>query len=331
MTTVGVESAALIDLDQSIGTVLVSGADARSYLERMASADLKQLNPHRGLWSALLSSKGKLRAVYTLFESDPAWPKCGAGTLLIAVESASEAVLIDALASRVIREDVAIESVRGELAWLSVQGADAPRALASALGDAVAVDELPALERQCVQPAANSSVLLIVRTTRGPRGGFDLLVARAQIAALRARLTAAGIVAIDDHAADALRIEAGLPRFGVDATDQNLPPEAGYEGTLTYHKCYVGQEIVARLKTYGHVNRILCRIRFETGAPPVPGTVIRATGDDASEIGHITSSAISPVDGRPVALGYVRYKQAAPGARVVAAEELGVLEALVTM
>lgn len=111
---------------------------------------------------------------------------------------------------------------------------------------------------------------------------------------------------------DILRIEAGIPKWGADMDENTIPNEAGLEArAISYDKgCYIGQETIARIKTYGHVNRHLVQLRLDGGAVPAHGTKIL---DGNKEVGAVTSAVQSTRFGAPVALGYVRCELAKPG------------------
>lgn len=110
------------------------------------------------------------------------------------------------------------------------------------------------------------------------------------------------------------RIEAGLPRYGVDVSEENFPFEANLERAISYTKgCYIGQELVARVKYRGHVNRAFAGLRLEGDTVPPPGALIMAEG---KEIGRVTSAARSLALGVPIALGYLRREHLEPGAHV---------------
>jgi tRNA-modifying protein YgfZ len=131
-------------------------------------------------------------------------------------------------------------------------------------------------------------------------------------------LSAAGSRPIADETAEVLRVEAGRPRFGADMDSTNLPDEVGMNDAISTTKgCYVGQEVVARLRTYGRVNRRLVRFRFP-GGPIAAGEVLRRPDGEAAsaiEPGRVTSSAVSPRSG-PIGLGYA-FRDVPEGARLV--------------
>jgi len=106
------------------------------------------------------------------------------------------------------------------------------------------------------------------------------------------------------------RIEAGVPRFGVDMHKRVLAPETGQQARAIHYRkgCYVGQEIVARIDARGHTNRTLVKLRLP--APVTPETPITLSGKD---VGRITSSAPASEGNGAVALGYLRHEHIAPG------------------
>ena len=118
------------------------------------------------------------------------------------------------------------------------------------------------------------------------------------------------------QALEILRIEAGIPRYGQDLAEDTLPLEAGILNALSFNKgCYIGQEIVERARSRGHVNWKLMGLRLEQGAPvPKPGEVLTV---DGKTIGEVTSACFSPSLGRPVALAYVRREVSEPRTRLV--------------
>jgi folate-binding protein YgfZ len=109
---------------------------------------------------------------------------------------------------------------------------------------------------------------------------------------------------IPDEEAEALRIEAGRPEYGKDMDDTNLPDEIGMDDAISTTKgCYVGQEIVARLRTYGRVNKRLVGFSFSPRWLPPPGSVLVRRGHTEKELGRVTSAALSARFGA-IGLGY---------------------------
>jgi aminomethyltransferase len=294
-----VGGAALLNTERIAVPVLVSGTDARDYLQRMVSGDLNRLSPDRGIPSTLMTGKGKLVAAFEVHA-------LGDGFVLIAEEAARPG-LLETLDRLIILEDVTLQwgSEVGET--LSLQGPEASSILGAVTGRA----ELPDEEYSTVSLEWEGDRLTLFGRRRCRHGGWDILTANRN--ALEPKLRDAGAVDVSGEEAEAARIEAGIPRFGIDATSDHLAPEAGYENAISYDKgCYSGQEIVARIRTYGHVNRRLSRIRLEGAGVPKRGDEIRVA---EKVVGHVTSAALS-FDGHAVALGYVRFAHSEPGTEV---------------
>ncbi|MDQ2687695.1 MAG: hypothetical protein M3Y28_07505 [Armatimonadota bacterium] len=142
--------------------------------------------------------------------------------------------------------------------------------------------------------------------------GRDLWLPAESAPAAWERLVTDGATPIGEEAAEILRIEAGAPAWGHELNASVLLPEADLPDAVSYTKgCYVGQEIVARMRARGHANRALRGVLFGPDAPtPHPGSTLHAPEDGPEpgrEIGRITSAVASPLfGGRPLALAYVR-------------------------
>jgi folate-binding protein YgfZ len=118
---------------------------------------------------------------------------------------------------------------------------------------------------------------------------------------------------------EAMRVQAGIPKFGVDTDETTIPVEAGLaDRAISYDKgCYIGQETIARIKTYGHVNRHLVVFAVDANAVPLPGAAVMS---DGKEVGRVTSGAFAITLGKPVVMGYLRREFAQVGARVTIQE-----------
>jgi tRNA-modifying protein YgfZ len=129
-------------------------------------------------------------------------------------------------------------------------------------------------------------------------------------------------VAISETTAEILRVEGGRPRFGFDADGSNLADEVGLDASISMTKgCYVGQEIVARMRTYGRVNRRLVGFRFPEG-PLAPGSLLKRPEEPEAgkvEQGRVTSAVVSPAFG-PIGLGYA-FRDVSLGERLVSAAQ----------
>jgi folate-binding protein YgfZ len=156
------------------------------------------------------------------------------------------------------------------------------------------------------------ATLSIIRATHTAEDGFDLFIERGQAAALWDALTAVGARAVGFDALEILRIEAGLPRYGLDMDETNIVTEAGLDDAVSYTKgCYAGQEIIARIHWRGRVAKRLAGLVFEDRREVESGA--RVLAGDGKEIGRITSETLSPRLGQRVALAYIKYDYLTPG------------------
>lgn len=197
---------------------------------------------------------------------------------------------------------------------VAVEDATAAAAILSLIGPrAVEVAGTAALPELACEPAAVAGVEALAV---GTRDGVDLICAAAEAERLREALLAAGAVAVGAEAAEILRIEAGVPRFGAEMTTETMPAEAGIvEDAVSFTKgCYIGQETVARLHYKGRPNRHLRGLRLS--APAETGAALRL---GEKEVGRLGGSCVSPAFG-PIALAVLR-REAEPGADLAVGED----------
>ncbi len=169
---------------------------------------------------------------------------------------------------------------------------------------------------------------MIVRENRTGAAGWDLRCPSSLSAEISSSLLSAGARPGTPDLLEALRIAAGIPRWGAELTEAVLPDEAGLRerGFISENKgCYVGQEIVARIKTYGHVNRVLVRLEV-TGGVPRPGEKILFEGE---ECGAVTSATARGAAGGALALAYVKRERATEGTALTVSSFAGNLPASV--
>lgn len=257
--------------------VVVSGPDALSYLQNLVSQDLDGLADGQAVHSLLLTPQGKLDVDFWLMrEGDVAWLVC---------EGGFGEQLVESLQRFKIRVQVEV-SLDPSLAVLALRG-DGARA-AAASSDAV----IPV-------PWAGAD---------GEEEAVDIVGDAATLDAVAGAALGAGAREWSEDEYEAARIAAGVPRLGLDLDAKTIPQEAALErDAVSFSKgCFLGQELVCRLDTRGHVNRYLRRLTVAEGASAVRGAEIVA-GDKA--VGTITSTAGS------VALGYVR-REVEPPAEV---------------
>jgi folate-binding protein YgfZ len=158
------------------------------------------------------------------------------------------------------------------------------------------------------------SELLIVNRPRAGQDGLDILVERLHAALLWDMLTAKGARPIGFDALNVARIEMGIPWYGDDFDETMLAPEARLDAFIAENKgCYTGQEVIARIKNRGHVNRLLVQFQIAGDVAPERGDLVFL---DGQEVGWITSAVMSFASNAPLALGYLRREVVRDSARV---------------
>jgi folate-binding protein YgfZ len=269
----------------------VGGPDHREWLERLASASVRELAPGHAAGFVLMDGKGRLRADLRAAALVPEG-------LLLDVPEAARTALAKVLEMYVLREKVVVRDLSAEQVFVHVLGPQAGSVLAAAVLPAPRGDE--ALEAP--------GVLLALASRHFGAEGADLLVAASEVEALLARLIGAGAVAVERPALEVQRIGAGVPWWPADLGDAVIPLEAGLDAEVSVTKgCYPGQEVVARIVNLGQVARRLLRLSAEGRAELAAGSALTGTGErEGQEAGKLTSVAWDALQGRTVALGFVR-------------------------
>lgn len=295
-------SAVLFD-ESSKGTVALTGADRASFLHALLTNEIAGLAKGRGIYAAYLTPQGRMISDMRVIET---------GTrILLGVERDLAAPLASRLDSLIFSEDVQARDATDELATLGVYGPSAAAMIRRATGLSAA---------DLVSPYDNITAdgSSIVLEDRLGVPGYDVYAPAESVDHLRAKLADAGAVAANEETEEALRIEAGRPRFGIDMTTDTIPLEAGLEHrAISFTKgCYVGQEVIVRVMHRGHgrVARRLVTIVLSGGAVPARGDKIHL-GDRV--IGEITSATASPKLGAPLAMAYLQREHAVTGVQVI--------------
>jgi folate-binding protein YgfZ len=298
--TVREGGAGLIDLSSSRGRIRVSGSEATMFLNGLMTNDMKSLATNTWMPAVFPTVQGRLiGAVRVIRGSEPSF--------LIDTETASHDAVLKTVSRFTMAGDFKVADVTGETALLTVQGQLAGQVIEKVFE--TSASEIP------VNGVSEVQAVTIIRATHTGENGFDILVDSSQKAELLQALEDAGAQPISDDTFEILRVEAGIASFGRDMDDTNVVPETNLDGAVSYTKgCYVGQEIIVRIKHRGHPAKKLTGLRFETDTQIESGAVIKSTEDQ--EIGRVTSAVISPRLGS-IGLGYVRYEQLTEGTRVV--------------
>ena len=287
----------LIDLSFR-GKIEVTGKDRVSFLHNVFSNDIKSLGLGTGCYAALLNPQGKVLADVSVYAF--------ANSLLLETENALQKKIIQELEKLHVNEDVKLKNVTEDWILISLQGPKA-EALVGALihGPVMVSHEFNHTNFMLLGIPAT----LIHRSITGEKG-FHLLIPNEQGEPLVKRIVEVGkpygLRPVGFGAYEILRIEAGIPRYGIDMDEKVMLPETGLEAVAASETkgCYPGQEVVARIKTYGGLNRKLCGLSFESRSGlPRPGERV---SNGKEEIGFVTSACHSLTLGRGVALAYLK-------------------------
>jgi folate-binding protein YgfZ len=277
------------------GWIRVTGDDRVRWLNGMATNSVLQLTEGKGAYNFFLNAQGRIQGDGYIFAS--------ADELLVETASRQVAALIPYLDHYIIMDDVELADISANRHGLTVIGPQAAPLLAK-LG--LPADNLNDLE--FTAPPWNSATVTVVHAYSPIVPRFELWADTPDTAqALLDALVAAGATATDAAALESLRILEGTPLYGVDIRDRDLPQETNQTRALHFSKgCYLGQEIVERIRSRGNVHRTFTPFRLE-GALPAPGTALESAGKPAGELTSIGPALIDD-QGQPfhLALGYAR-------------------------
>lgn len=285
----------------------LEGPDRLSFLQGMISNDVKTLAEGEGTYAAFLDIQGKILADTRIF--------CATDSFLVDLWEPLKEKILTHLNRYLIADDVRISDLTGEFGILSIQG---PRST-TLLKTLLSTEDLPlkALDHRLYH-VGGAKVRCIRSSTTGEQG-CDLLIRLPELTQLVTQVEAIG-KRFSNHwvglrAQELLRIETGIPRYGVDMDESTLLLETGLDRAVSFEKgCYLGQEVVERIRSRGHVNKKLAGMVLEGDSPAGPANPIRAGN---KSIGTVTSSILSPALKRPVALGYVHRDYLQPGTPVM--------------
>jgi folate-binding protein YgfZ len=292
------------------GDVLrLAGKEPLAALDRVVSQEVRSLPDGEGRLALLLAPKGQFRALMAVFHS--------AEQALIAAPAGRGAELAAALAGYLRFSRVAVEPLPWSGGQTLLVGPCWQRVAEELGGDAAAL----ASGGCSLAGGAGERLLWLGQILAGVPGAMVVAEGEAARSRIAASLAAAGGVAVDRDGLELARIRVGFPAWGQELTETVLPPEVGIEGlTISYTKgCYVGQETIARLRTYGHPNRALVGVRQVSGPDDAPVFPLGLTAPGEEKVrGQLTSCARHPALGL-VGLALVRRELAAPGTSLAGA------------
>ncbi len=279
----------------------LTGGDRVRWLNGMVTNNIRDLAIDRGVYAFLLNPQGHILGdlyAYNRGES-----------IVVDTDASQVEKMVATFDHYIIMDDVEVKNLSEQVTALGVAGPKAEEVLRAA------GFSLPAMTELQVQAASwNGVECTVVRSDAQQFPAYEIWIAPAQVKQLWDALIAAGATAVGSQAVEMNRIILGIPQFGVDIRERDLPQETEQARALNFNKgCYVGQEIVERIRSRGAVHRKFAG--FLADAAVAPGSKIVAGEKEVGEITSATSVSLGGAD-RHVALGYIRREAGAPGREV---------------
>jgi tRNA-modifying protein YgfZ len=279
------QSAAWIDLSPR-GKIKVLGEDRARLLHAMCTNHVQALAPNHGLYAFFLNDKGRILGDANLYNLPDA--------LFIDTEPETRAKLFEHLDRFIIADDVTLEDASDELSAIAIEGP-------AALNVATSL-EIPFAEESLSVCGYRSG--FTSRTAYTGTQGVRIFLKAGEKDGLLKQLAQADIFEASPEEARTVRIENGMPRYGEEITDRFLVQETQVMRAIHSSKgCYLGQEIVERVRSRGQVHRLLMPIQIASSNVPAVGTKVHSASGDA---GEIVSAVFSPTKCQVVGMAYLR-------------------------
>lgn len=293
--------AGLIDLSAR-GRIRVGGSEAVMFLNGLITNDMKTLAENRWMPAAFPTVQGRLIGAVRVVRTGDSF--------VIDTDAESHEAILKTVSRFTLAGDFKVTDLTDSTSLLTLQGKRAVE-----VAEKVFKTSLSDLPRDgVVELEWKDTQVTIIRATHTSENGFDLMIDLARAAEVREALINAGAQPVSEDTLDTLRVEAGIARYGRDMDESNVVIETNLDDAVSYTKgCYIGQEIIIRIKHRGHVAKKLSGLRFDADRQIESGAVIKS---DDKEIGRITSAVFSPKLSCTIALGYLRYEYLDPGTTV---------------
>ena len=311
----GDDAAGLMDLSTR-GRIRVMGSEALMFLNGLVTNDMKTLEENRWMPAVFPNVQGRILAAVRIARTTIGY--------FIDTEGSTHDRVLKTIERFTLAGDFKVADITDSTTMLTVQGKSAKEVVERIGGEATALDQNGAREIQW-----RDEPLTLMRATHTAEDGFDLIVPTENATALWDNLVEAGAHPTGYDALEKLRIEAGVPRFGRDMDETNVVTETNLDDAISYTKgCYLGQEIIVRIKHRGHVAKKLTGLVFDREVAIESATPILS--DAGAEIGRITSATFSPALSRTVALAYIKFEFLKAGTKVKTNSSAGQVNATVS-
>ena len=300
-----VSSAGLFDLS-SRAKIVLTGGDRVRWLNGMITNNVRDLAVGHGIYAFLLNPQGHILGDLYAFNRGE--------SIVISTERSQLEKILATFDHYIIMDDVEVKNVSDEWMGVGIAGPAARQLLDKA---GIDVPDLKTL--QFAEMTWQGAPLTLVRTDHPAVDEYELWISSERASSLWDHLVKAGTKPTGTSALDLFRIASGIPRYGQDIRERDLPQETEQARALHFSKgCYIGQEIVERIRSRGAVHRMFTAFGVE-GPLPAVGSKIQSDGRD---VGEVTSAASLPLPKGDflVALGYIRREVATPGRKLQAGD-----------
>jgi folate-binding protein YgfZ len=283
------------------GLIEVSGGEAVQFLNGMLTNDIAKLPENSWMLAAFPNVQGRLLAFVRVL-------KIG-DKFLFDTEAATREKVFNNLFRFTFAGDFKVRDLSEEMTLLSIQGKRAGEILESKV-------QSPKSKAEVVEAKFNGEKVLVIRSTHAAADGFDLFAPANLIQNLVKEFENAGAMKIGNEAREVLRVEAGIPLYGVDMDETTIVLETGLDEAVSFTKgCYIGQEVIIRIHHRGHVAKKLAGLIFDEPSDIAQNNELKSA--EGKNAGRVTSIAFSPVLNKQIALAYVRYDFLQPGTELL--------------
>ena len=283
--------------------ISAEGSDLFSYLQTQTTNDVNELKPGQGQNNAIVDRKARVISTFSLHRT-------GEESAVILVETQQKENLLNHLNSFLFREDVTLTSSSHFV--LALQGPKSHEIIKIFTRSNDSIPEKP--NHICKFTFEGLPALAIAKSLTGEEGCVLVFQTESEDTITKKFLEFEQqnlLIQVDHHAREVFRIEAGIPSYGKDINDKNILPETGLEhSSVSYNKgCYIGQEVIARIKTYGAPNFALMGLTIEGDVLPISGSEIKLV---SKKLGVIKSSIFSYSLQKNISLAYIQKDHRSP-------------------
>ncbi|MCA1623462.1 MAG: hypothetical protein LC768_04935 [Acidobacteria bacterium] len=285
---------------QKRGLIEVSGWEAEMFLNGLVTNDVKKLPENLWMRAAFPNAQGRLIALVRVWRKE--------GKFYFDTESATYETVLKNLERFTLAGHFFVNDLTEAITCYSVQGGNIPNFKF----------QIPDSENQILEAVFNGEKITILNDANIGENGFYFYVPKTQAENFKTEMENSGLIQISEETFEVLRIEAGLPLYGVDMNETTVVLETGLDDAVNFNKgCYIGQEIIARIHFRGHVAKKLTGLVLDDEAAEIkPNDELKSI--DGKNAGRITSVTYSPKLKKIIALAYVRYDYLPEGTRLKA-------------